>query len=52
MTACIACGTAAPTAPPPYTWSVSIHGTTRSWTCVPCSREYLAHIEGRDTTAR
>jgi hypothetical protein len=49
---CTACGTAAPTVPPPYTWSMTVDDTSRSWTCVPCSRDHLPSIEGRGHAAR
>jgi hypothetical protein len=46
-TTCTACGTPAPTDPPPYTWSMIVDGSVRSWTCVTCSRDQLPSIEGR-----
>jgi hypothetical protein len=45
-TACTVCGTTA-TVPPPYTWSVTVEGSSRSWTCAPCSRDHLPSIEAR-----
>lgn len=46
-TACTACGAVAPTVPPPYTWSMTVEGTRRYWTCVSCSRDHLPSIEGK-----
>ncbi|HET9658243.1 MAG TPA: hypothetical protein VFP72_23025 [Kineosporiaceae bacterium] len=48
---CSVCGTEAPSATPPYTWSLSIGHTGRIWTCVPCARAQLDHIEARRAVA-
>ena len=43
---CGTCGTVADT-PRPATWSVSVEGGRRAWTCERCAREHVRSIEAK-----
>lgn len=47
VTTCAVCSTAAPSEPPPFTWSSAVERGRRLWTCERCSRENIRSIEGK-----
>ena len=44
---CAICRVTTTTLPPPLTWSPSIEGGHRVWTCPDCARDNIRNIEGR-----
>ncbi|WP_143448215.1 hypothetical protein [Kineosporia sp. A_224] len=44
---CLTCGAAAPSDPPPLTWSAGTERGRRVWTCGACMRANIRSIEGK-----